>query len=99
MQVILSAKGTEMKKATTPSTEPIPSHAFSTAGVEPQHQAEAWESILSVLTVQSRRPQKHGFRGEANSWNLGQLNLTRLNVQAADLRRDSGLLRTDSIDH
>ena len=88
-----------MNQAITNLTAHVPRHAFTTADIASNLQAEAWQSIVPFLSIEPRRPRELGFLGRITAWNLGSLVLARATTQASIFARDDRLLRADGFDH
>jgi len=88
-----------MNHAITNLTAHVPRHAFTTADVAPELQAEAWQSIVPLVSIEPRRRRDLGFLGRITAWNLGALVLARVTAQASEFTRDDRLLRADGFDH
>lgn len=88
-----------MNHAITNLTAHVPRHAFTTADVVPELQAEAWQSIVPFFSIEPRRSRELGYLGRITAWNLGSLVLARATSQASVFTRDDRLLRADGFDH
>jgi len=88
-----------MNHAITDLTAHVPRHAFTTADVAPELQAEAWQSIVPFVAIEPQRSRELGFLGRITAWNLGALVLARATAQATVFTRDDRLLRADGFDH
>lgn len=88
-----------MSQATADQIKRIPSHSMSTADIAPEHQLEAWQSMVAFVSVEPQRPREQGFRGRISSWSLGSLALVNAATETCAFTRGNRLLRADSFDH
>ncbi|MFG1401108.1 helix-turn-helix transcriptional regulator [Xanthobacter sediminis] len=90
-----------MTRAAVPvGTEPFAPLRFSTKGIPPRDQFEAWRCFVGATAeVSLVEPQRVGFAADMEVWDLGSMAFVRAALPGAGFRRRYRNLRRAALDH
>jgi AraC-like DNA-binding protein len=98
MQVRSDARGDHA--AGVPARAAVAPDVFSTRGVRPADQHEAWcEWFRPIFEIATKQSARNGFAAENQVWKLGGIALSRVKAPPVRVQRQTPNLRRDPVDH